>query len=151
MHVTTFLAFGDAGKHFGNTLGGHFKQWNYQQRNTKYFKSGTKQITKRMVLYSLRAKIRGKAFPFLTSAGNIHRGQLKFFATVDKHMNGHKPAMNRFRGHNYILMSSQTCTYRICEWGLAVFTNRVSDKSVTSRIYEKLLKLNNKKVAQLKT
>ena len=56
-----------------------------------------------------------KAFPFLTSAGNIHRGQLKFFATVDKHMNGHKPAMNRFRGHNYILMSSQTCTYRICE------------------------------------
>ena len=87
----------------------------------------------------------------MTSAGNVHRGQFKCFATMDKHMNEHKTAMNRFGGYNYILMSSQICTYRICEWELAVFTNCVSDKSVTSRICENLLKLDNKKAAQLKT
>ena len=97
-----------------------------------------------MVLYSLTAKIRGKAVPFLTSAQNIHMGQIKFFATMYKHMNEHKIAMNRFGGYDYILMSSQICTYRICEWKVAVFTNCVSDKSITSRIYKKLLKFNNR-------
>ena len=42
----TFLAFGHAGRHFGTILGSHFKQQNYQHRNTNYFKSGTKQISK---------------------------------------------------------------------------------------------------------
>ena len=84
LHEThqSLLALRRTRQHVSNMTGGHFKQWNHQQKAQKCEKRGLEETAQRTVIYSMGAQTRGRTPPCLTSAGNMHIGQLKFFTSL---------------------------------------------------------------------
>lgn len=80
-HITAFLHLGtlDSTPHYACS---HFKQQSHQQKAQKSEKCGPKQTMKRTLIYSMRAKQKGRAWPCSATAGNVQVRQLRFFSAL---------------------------------------------------------------------